>query len=77
MRIVTVLMRPDCDNGPRAAERIRQLAEALGIAVHVDEVLITSGEQAQAERFPGSPTVRVAGKDVEPGARELHSYAMT
>jgi hypothetical protein len=78
--VVTVLMRADCENGPRAIERVKQLAGTMGLDVRVDEVTISTKEQALKERFLGSPTVRVAGKDVDPKLRAVEShasYAMT
>ena len=77
MKIVTVLRDPNCGNGPQAVERIKQLATRLGLEIKIDEVIVANDEQAKAQRFPGSPTVRVNGLDIDPRARERTSYGMT
>jgi hypothetical protein len=41
------------------------LAEA-GVDARVELLEVTTHEQAEAERFPGSPTIRVDGRDVDP-----------
>ena len=46
-------------------ERVR---DEFGIQGEVRAVLIADQEAAERARFPGSPTVRVDGRDVEPGA---------
>jgi hypothetical protein len=40
----------------------------------VREVKVNSAELAQSERFLGSPSVRVVGRDAEPCAGERHDY---
>ncbi len=77
MKVVTVLMRDDCENGPRAVAHVKRLAEALGIVVRVDEVPVRTEAEALMERFLGSPTVRVGGEDVDVEARTATSYALT
>jgi hypothetical protein len=77
MRVVTVFMGSDCGNGPIAAARVRAVASDLGLDVRVDEVVIATQAEAEREGIPGSPTVRVAGQDIDPQARALRSYAMT
>lgn len=77
MKTVTVLMRDDCENGPRAVAHVKRLAEALGLAVQVDVVMVRTDDDARRERFLGSPTVRVAGRDVDVEARASTSYGQT
>ncbi len=42
----------------------------------VREVTNTTQEQAVRKKFPGSPTVRVGGVDVEPAAEQQANYGM-
>jgi hypothetical protein len=63
---VEVLWWSGCPSWEQAIELVREEAEAAGLdpaALEVRE--ITTPEQAQAERFVGSPTVRVAGEDIQ------------
>ncbi len=64
---VQLLYFRDCPNWQATLEDLRAvLADASQTsAVHLIEV--RSNRQAQQLRFTGSPTVRVNGRDVEPG----------
>ncbi len=64
---VELLMSPGCGHGVRAAELVAQVVrERAGVTV----VTVVVATEAEAVRlaFPGSPTVRVDGIDIEPGA---------
>jgi len=75
--VVSVVRRHDCSHGPLAIDAIVRLAEQLGLAIRVDEVVIATDDEAKAHRCLGSPTVFVAGKDVEPEARALTAFGVT
>lgn len=53
----------------------RVLAET-GIPSHVEVVELTSESDAAARRFLGSPTVRVDGRDVEPGSSRRTDFTL-
>jgi len=74
-KIVTVLRDDDC--GADAITRVKQVADRLGIDITIEEVIVANEEQAKALSWPGSPTVRIKGLDIERKAREKTSYAMT
>jgi len=74
---ITVVRRPDCSHGVLAIAAITRLAAELGIAVEVDEVLVQTDEEARERRCLGSPTVLVAGRDVDPEARSRESFGVT
>ena len=44
--------------------------------LRVRPIWITDQAAAERARFPGSPTVRVAGRDVEPGAELSDEYTL-
>ena len=75
VKMVTVLRDSDC--GSDAITRVKEVARRLGIDVTVEEVIVENEEQAKALKWPGSPTVRIKGLDIDPKARENTSYAMT
>ncbi|MCP9490456.1 MAG: hypothetical protein MSC31_11360 [Solirubrobacteraceae bacterium MAG38_C4-C5] len=55
------------------------LHELLGRAASpadVQLVPVTSDDEARAQRFLGSPTMRVDGSDVEPGADERTDFGL-
>jgi hypothetical protein len=56
-----------CPSYPRALEELKEILREEGLdpdAVEMREV--ESDEQAERERFPGSPTIRIDGQDVAP-----------
>jgi len=60
-----------------AIEAIVRVAEQLGLAIRVEDVVITTDDEAMAHRCLGSPTVLVAGNDVEPEARARTAFGVT
>lgn len=48
-----------------------------GIHAAVDLRRVESVEAAEGERFLGSPTVRVDGRDVDPDAGARHDFGLT
>jgi hypothetical protein len=64
---VELLWWEGCPSYPQALEELRSILNAEGLdpgAVELREV--ESDEQAEHERFPGSPTIRIDGRDVVP-----------
>jgi hypothetical protein len=68
---VELLWWDGCPSWPGALEELKTVMGELGIdpeAVELREV--TSDEEAERERFAGSPTIRVDGRDVVPANGE-------
>jgi hypothetical protein len=63
-----------CPSHERLLPRVRELADQAG----ADLVLrcLETPQEAERERFLGSPTVRVDGRDVEPGASARTDYGL-
>ena len=73
---IEVLYFDGCPNHEALLPHVRPLLDAHGIdaPVHLHE--ITSLDAAVAQRFLGSPTLRVDGEDVDPGASERDDYGL-
>jgi hypothetical protein len=57
------------DGCPSYPETLADLESSLadeGVDAGVESVEVESDEQARAERFPGSPTIRIDGEDIFP-----------
>ena len=67
---IDILYFEGCPHHLPTVERVKQIAAAMGVAVTVAEVQITTAEEAQRRRFLGSPTVLVNGVDIDPNARQ-------
>lgn len=54
-----------CPHHDEAVELVNSVLNAEGIPAEVQQFLIRNRAEAETHRFPGSPTVRVNGQDVE------------
>lgn len=73
---VEILYFEGCPNHEPLCALVEQVATGLGIRPHVELVLVPDAEAATNLRFLGSPTVRVDGSDVEPGADERREFVL-
>jgi hypothetical protein len=73
---VDVLTFEGCPNAEAAIALVTELIEELRIRADVHEVQVESPDQAALLGFLGSPTIRVEGQDVEPGAAARSDYAL-
>ena len=64
---IEVLYVPGCPNFHPAVERLQAVLESQSLQAEICSVPVSTEAQAEALMFPGSPTIRVDGKDVEPG----------
>jgi len=63
---IQILMTPGCGHGLRTTELVAEILRTHSRDAHVETVVVESLEEATRLAFPGSPTVRVDGVDVEP-----------
>lgn len=74
MTTVEILSFAGCPNHAPTADLVREVVHDVAPQVEVREVEIADDEQAQRLHFLGSPSVRVNGRDVEPGAEDRTSF---
>ena len=65
MRIDFLFWR-GCPSHPEARDLLSEVLEARGIEADVVEREVTTNDEALELAFPGSPTIRVEGRDVDP-----------
>lgn len=68
---VEILYFAGCPHREATVERTLEVLSSLGAEAEVSEVEVRDGADAARLRFPGSPTVRIDGVDIEPSA-EAH-----
>lgn len=73
---IELLYFDDCPNHERLLPRLEQLLRAAKISAKIRLRKIADDEAAQRERFLGSPSVRVDGRDIEPGAQERADFGL-
>lgn len=76
MKTVEILFFEGCPSVELASSRARQAIEQAGTPAEVHMVRVESEAEAVARRFPGSPTVRVEGRDVETSADARTDFGM-
>jgi hypothetical protein len=74
---VEVLYFEGCPNHEPARALVKRVARQLRIEPEIRLVEVPDPEAAVALRFLGSPTVRVDGVDVEPGAQARRDFAFS
>ncbi|MBW2292661.1 MAG: thioredoxin family protein [Deltaproteobacteria bacterium] len=71
---IEVLYFAGCPNHEPTVQLVREVVETLGVSLEVHEVEISDHQEAEALRFIGSPSVRVDGRDIEPGADDRTEF---
>jgi len=75
--LVEVLTFEGCPHAEPALELVRRVVADAGVAATVRRVDVPDPEAAAAHRFLGSPTIRVNGRDIEPGTGERDEYVLS
>ena len=73
---VEVLYVDGCPNHEALLARLRELLARAGAATRIELRRVESAQDAERRRFLGSPTVRIDGRDVEPGAEHRTDHGL-
>jgi glutaredoxin len=74
---VEILSFVGCPHREPAIELVEQVARELQLEPDVRVVDVEDHHIAERLQFLGSPTIRVQGRDIEPGADDRREYALT
>ena len=74
---VEVLYVAACPSHPAAVKMVKEVLAAQGIAAEVDEVLVRDEQMAGELKFPGSPTIRIDGRDVVGESKTPKNFALS
>jgi len=74
--VVEILYFEGCPNYEQTHALVMELAAELGLKPRIELVNVPDKPSAARRRFLGSPTVRVDGRDVEPGADERSEFVL-
>ena len=74
--VIEVLYVQDCPHYPATLALVERVRAELGIDAELRPTLILDQAAAEQAGFPGSPTVRVDGQDVEPGSEPVTEYVV-
>lgn len=73
--LIEVLFVPGCPNHGPAVEKLKKLLRSEGINAPIREIAVTDEAMARSLKFPGSPTVRINGRDLESTVPQSYSLA--
>ncbi len=74
--MIEVLYFEGCPNLEPTLSLADEVLSELGLSGEVREVEVRTPADAERLRFLGSPSVRVNGRDIEPGAEDRTEYAL-
>ncbi len=74
---IEVLFFRGCPHHQPTVDLAREVAAELELTANVQEVEVRDHEEAVRLRFAGSPSVRVDGIDIEPGADERTDWSLS
>jgi hypothetical protein len=74
--VIEVLYVQDCPHYRETLALVERVRAELGIDTDLHSTLVVDQAAAHQARFPGSPTVRVNGHDVEPGSEPATQYVL-
>jgi hypothetical protein len=75
--VIEVLYVRDCPHYQDTLALVERVRAELGIDADLHSTLVVDQAAADQARFPGSPTVRVDGHDVEPGSEPATEYIVS
>jgi len=75
--LVEVLTFKGCPHGEPAFALAQRVVVETAVDAVVRRVDVPDTEAATTQRFLGSPTIRVDGRDIAPAADERHDYALS
>jgi hypothetical protein len=73
---VELLYVDGCPTYPALLKQLQQLMRSAKLSPRLELRRISDDRAARRERFLGSPTVRVNGRDVEPGADKRDDFGV-
>jgi hypothetical protein len=73
---VELLYFDGCPNHAELLPRLRELLASEGIEQEIELRRVETPEEAERERFLGSPTIRIDGEDVDPMAKERRDFGL-
>ena len=74
---IEVLYVSDCPNHAPVVTTITEILKECGLEEQIREIEVTDSERAIAMAFPGSPTVRINGTDIECDLPQVNSSGLT
>lgn len=77
-RSITIecLFAPGCTSRDYTVALVEKVVDEQGFTADIRKIVIVSPEEAITSRFLESPSLRVNGRDIEPGANERSDFGL-
>src|SRR5262249_34353431 len=73
--VIEVLYVPGCPNHKSAIHSLKDVLRSATIDAPIQEIPVMDEAMASRLKFPGSPTIRIDGSDVESNHRQSYGLA--
>lgn len=74
---IEFLFWEDCPSHPQAWQLLEEVLGEAGLEATIERIEVVTDEEAERWQFPGSPTLRVNGVDVDPAGASQMGTALT
>ena len=74
---IQFLFWEDCPSHPQAWRLLQEALTDAGLEATIARIEVVTDEDAERWQFPGSPTIRVGGVDVDPAGASQMGTALT
>lgn len=74
---IEFLFWQDCPSHPEAYRLLQEVMAELDLRADVEQIEVLTDDDAERLDFPGSPTIRVDGVDVDPAGASQMGTALT
>ncbi len=74
---IEFLFWQDCPSHPEARKLLKEVMAEMGLEAPVEEIEVLTDEDAARLKFPGSPTIRVDGMDIDAAGAAQMGTALT
>ena len=73
--VIEVLYVPGCPHHQPAIDSLKEVLRSATVDAPIQEIAVMDEAMASRLKFPGSPTIRIDGSDVESNHRESYGLA--
>jgi hypothetical protein len=67
---IVVLLPPACAHAEEAVFLAKSIVAELNVEAEIHEIMVETEEKDRELRFLGSPSIRLDGREIEPGAMD-------
>lgn len=73
---VDLLFAPECSSREETVSSVNEILSELSPQTEIRITIVDSSQKAQDLKFPGSPTIRVNGEDLEPDVDKSMNFGL-